>query len=168
MSFSLVDGDNTSLTLFFLIKLENDFLPMPVLLLVLLGIPWIVPALIQVSTCSPIMTTVPQNFPSHISQKHFKKDPQVAQGSPRVDQTSSLLRQSTSNQGFGSFKEFGVFNDSIKSHRPIYILKHLHAKFQNSQCKFAQSKTLIAQQSTAGAKWSFDSQKSKFLVNILF
>ena len=30
--------------------------------------------------------------------KHFKKDPQVAQGSPRVDQTSSLLRRSTSNR----------------------------------------------------------------------
>ena len=29
--------------------------------------------------------------------KHFKKDPQVAQGSPRVDRTNSLLRQSTSN-----------------------------------------------------------------------
>ena len=32
--------------------------------------------------------------------KHCKKDPQVAQGSPWVGQTSSLLRQSTSNYGF--------------------------------------------------------------------
>ena len=51
---------------------------------------------------------------------------------------------------------------------PIYITKHLYVKFQDSQHQIAQSKTLIASQSTAGAKWSFDSQKSKFLVNILF
>ena len=50
----------------------------------------------------------------------------------------------------------------------IHIVKHLHAKFQGSQGQVAQSKTLIAQQSTVGAKWSFDSQKFKFLVNILF
>ena len=51
---------------------------------------------------------------------------------------------------------------------PTNMFKHPHAKFQALQHKIAQSKTLIAQQSTAGAKWSFDSQKSRFLVNILF
>ena len=50
----------------------------------------------------------------------------------------------------------------------IYIVKHLHVKFQGSQGQVAQSKTLIALQSTVGAKWSFDSQKFKFLVNISF
>ena len=42
---------------------------------------------------------------------------------------------------------------------PINMVKHPHAKFQDLQHKIAQSKTLIALQSTVGAKWSFDSQK---------
>ena len=45
---------------------------------------------------------------------------------------------------------------------PINMAKHPHIKFQDSQHKIAQSKTLIAQQTTAGAKWSFDSQNSRF------
>ena len=44
----------------------------------------------------------------------------------------------------------------------IYIVKHLHVKFQGSQGQVAQSKALIASQSTVGVKWSFGSQKSKF------
>ena len=51
---------------------------------------------------------------------------------------------------------------------PINMVKHPHTKFQDFQHKIAQSKTLIALQSTVGAKWSFDSQKFKFLVNISF
>ena len=50
---------------------------------------------------------------------------------------------------------------------PINMVKHPHTKFQDLQHKIAQSKTLIALQSTAGAKWSFDSQTSRFFVNIL-
>ena len=46
---------------------------------------------------------------------------------------------------------------------PTNMVKHSHTKFQDSQHKIAQSKTLITSQSTVGAKWSFDSQKSKFL-----
>ena len=45
---------------------------------------------------------------------------------------------------------------------PTNMVKHPHSKFQDFQHKIAQSKTLIALQSTVGTKWSFDSQKSKF------
>ena len=45
------------------------------------------------------------------------------------------------------------------SHRHIPSLKHLHAESQDSQCQFAQSKVPFDPQSTAGAKWSFCSQK---------
>ena len=50
---------------------------------------------------------------------------------------------------------------------PINMVKHPHIKFQGFQHKIAQSKTLIALQSTVGAKWSFDSQKFNFLVKHL-
>ena len=50
----------------------------------------------------------------------------------------------------------------------IYIVKHPYVKFQGSQGQVAHSEVPFAQQSTAGAKWSFGSQNSKFLVNILF
>ena len=44
----------------------------------------------------------------------------------------------------------------------IHIVKHLHAKLQVSRHQVAQSKALVAPQPTAGEKWSFGSQKSKF------
>ena len=71
-------------------------------------------------------------------------------------------------KGFGSGKVNEVSKGPIKSHMLTNMVKHPYAKFQDSQHKIAQSKTLIAQQSTVGVKWSFDSQKFKFLVNILF
>ena len=86
--------------------------------------------------------------------------------SPRVAQFKGLL--TVKNWGFGSDKENEVSKGLSKSHMPTNMVKHPHTKFQYLQHKIAQSKTLIALQSTAGAKWSFDSQKFKFLVNISF
>ena len=51
---------------------------------------------------------------------------------------------------------------------PTNMVKHPHIKFQDIQHKNCTVKTLIALQSTVGAKWSFGSQKFKFLVNISF
>ena len=48
---------------------------------------------------------------------------------------------------------------NLNTFSDINIVKHPYAKFQDSQHQNVQSKTLIASQSTAGAKWSFDSQK---------
>ena len=88
------------------------------------------------------------------------------QNSPRVAQCKGLLN--SQNQGFDYDKENEGSKGPIKSHMPTNMVKHPHTKFQDLQHKIAQSKTLIAQQSTAGAKWLFDSQKFKFLVNISF
>ena len=98
-------------------------------------------------------------MPSHILQSFDKHHLNLLKSTQGVTQSTTLLSQS--NYGFGSCKEVEVFKGSIKSHRPIHIVKHLHAKFQGSQGQVAQSKALIASQSTVGAKWSFGSQKSK-------
>ena len=51
----------------------------------------------------------------------------------------------------------------------LYTFSSIHmSSFKTHSIKLHSLKTLIAAQSTVGAKWSFDSQKSKFLVNILF
>ena len=48
-----------------------------------------------------------------------------------------------------------------------FVNNHLQM-VQDSHHQVAQSKALIAPQATVGVKWSFGSQKSKILVNILF
>ena len=90
----------------------------------------------------------------------------MLQNSPRGAQCKSLMN--SQNQGFGSGQENEVSKGPIKSHMPTNMVKHPYIKFQDIQHKIAQSKTQIALQSTVGAKWSFDSQKFKFLVDISF
>ena len=89
-----------------------------------------------------------------------------SQNSSRVAQSNSLPY--SQNQGLSSDQENEVFKGPIKSHMHTNVVKHPHTKFQGIQHKIAQAKPKIALQSTVGAKWSFDSQKFKFLVNISF
>ena len=51
---------------------------------------------------------------------------------------------------------------------PINMVKHPHAKFQDSQHQIAQSKTIIASQSTAGAKWSLTVKCQNFWSTFYF
>ena len=123
----------------------------------------------KMSQCPPrhgrewFPSVAPQNLPSHIlqnlSRSIFKwiKDCTI-QRPPKPVKIRVLVLA----------RKLRFSRAQSKSHVPIYIVKHLHVKFQDSQHQVAQSKALFGSQSTVGVKWSFGSQKSKNLVNILF